>query len=929
MEFDFSVENRQASNQTRDLIAVGLPFARGVVPTPEHLRMVAADGRPVPAQFRVLAHWPAGGVRWALARFVAGIPAQSTARFRVQVLPAPAPGGLSADAVIQRLPGDGLRIDTGLVRLELGNDPREWIRSVSLPPNPNGKIAEWSSWTPAAAGGQLYAMLTDEALRARFDGPGRILDNGPLVGEILYHGSFTNTVGDESLRFYLRLVAHKDSGMVRISHTLHNPRHQPREELGHWHLGLPNGVLLRQAGLRLGLPKEGLPYVYLAGEAVTPGAGGQPVASPEVGAAAGTDGADWLGPLTGSAWLHQNSSGGAHWRHRNHMNRDRKITTQFRGYRMLVDGRVTYSGHRSAGWAAVGNQRLGVAIGVEKFWQNFPSAIGATLDTEGAVLDCALFPDEGPGFEQELQGGEQKTHHLVVSFHRTDMAMDIQPHTVPVPNLVYDGLKPRFERLLNQPLTLPSAEQTIASQFMQPTVAHDPARFPEYEALCNGPIADPTFNLYDLREKWDEYGWRSFGDIVADGEIHGRIHSHYNNEYDFSRGMLFQALRHSGVNADRARAWADLGLDAARHQADIDIYHTREDPFEGGIYNGAKFTHTAHALEVGRATHRQADCFAIWGELDWPWGRGGGPESGHFDNEGMMLAHYLTGDPILRNAALEIAECVVFKTSNNKFAQNFYDRMGGNNLACVLEAWRNTWDDRYLACIETILDKCRLQNSLGESLQLDAEGLAPIGGWSASIFLKATARFIYEYRQVAGEIHAKAWTILREYADCWHKYGWDENLGRFHPVVRHPAQQNKSGFGADYADAAWFTIDALAFAAQFREDEALRQRDWSRCIRAYRSYCAERAPGARPTYWNTKVATYTTNNGHAVLVALAQQPTPPPHPKTARKTAGGRKPHPQRPPKTTAKKKRARSPRTPRSAQRAPRLRAAARKRRR
>ncbi|HTL52806.1 MAG TPA: hypothetical protein VL860_09550 [Planctomycetota bacterium] len=862
MTFTFTVYNRHSSVQVNDLVTVGLPFARGVLPAAELLRISGPDGALVNHQSRVLAHWPAGGARWVLVRFAANVPANASAVYRVEVAETAAAGTMAQEALIQRGAGGSLRIDTGVLRLELGGDPRQWITEVSLPPHGSAKegSGEWTGWAPQTRGGQLYATVGGEMLTPRFDGPAKVLDHGPVVGELVYNGSFLNAAGADVLRFLLRLVVQRGSTLLRVACTLHNPRHQPREELGHWHLGLPNAALIRTAGLRFGLPKEGIAYAYLAGGT---GSGGVP----DRGGAITAGSADHLAPLLQSATLHQYSSGGENWHHRNHVDRNFKITTKVRGYRMIVDGEPTYCGDRSAGWGAVGTQRVGVAAGVEQFWQNFPKAIATRVDEDGAVLDCALFPDEGPGNEVELQGGEQKTHRMLWSFHRTDSLIEGSSHGVPVPNVVYPGLKTKFERVLTQPVTLPSAEQTLAAQFFQPTTVYDPKKFKEYEAVVAGNLDDPHFNLFTLREKWDEYGWRSFGDINADCEIHGLIHSHYNNEYDLSRGMLLQALRRSGVDPATCEQWAELGIDAARHQADIDIYHTAEDPHDGGVYNGAKFTHTAHALEVGRATHRQADCFALWGELNWPWGRGGGPESGHFDNEGMMTAYYLTGDPVLRDASLEIAECVVFKVSNNKFPQHAYDRSSGNNLACVLEAWRNTWDDRYLACLVTILDKTRLSAQHGK-IPIDSEGLAPIGGWSASIFLKSALRFLYEYRLVAGELHAKGWEIVREYVDSWHKYGWDETLGRFYPVVPHEASREISGAGSDYADAAWFTIDALGFAAMFREDPAVQKRDLARCERAFKSYCAVRAPGNKPTYWNTKVTTFSINNGHSVMFAL-------------------------------------------------------------
>jgi len=153
------------------------------------------------------------------------------------------------------------------------------------------------------------------------------------------------------------------------------------------------------------------------------------------------------------------------------------------------------------------------------------------------------------------------------------------------------------------------------------------------------------------RETADEYGWRNFGDTWANNETDqsggphdGRdVISHFNLEYDFGYGMLFQSLRTLGGAPELSRKWWDLAEAALRHEADIDVFHNMDDPFNRGVYDGGKFTHTAHGVEAALSTHRGAPNMTWFGSLRWPWGEGSSPESGHFNTRGQICYYYSPG----------------------------------------------------------------------------------------------------------------------------------------------------------------------------------------------------------------------------------------------------------------------------------------------
>ncbi|NRA39013.1 MAG: hypothetical protein HRU15_12790 [Planctomycetes bacterium] len=857
MNYAIPVYNPHARDQQGELMQVGVPFATGALSDVQQLALQDESGADIASQSRVLSRWPDGSIRWAITRWNGALAAGAESKHKIHITDA----AQADDKNIANISDDAaVAIDTGCLRLQLAHDPAQLIQKVSLQRTLDG---EWISWDPSVEGGQLFAELEDATLTAKFTAPVEVLDNGPLLAEIYYRGVFEDDAGVDRLRFRLRIIAHKDSQQLRVSMTYHNPRHQPREEVGNFRLGLPNAAMIKDAGLRFALrdpegaggaegaenvESKGIPFAMIGGEE-----------------------ADFQGPLTGVAKIHQDSSGNANWFHRSNLTRDYEFPQQFRGFKMTVNDTEAYTGDHAPGWAAVADQRNSIAIGVEKFWQSFPQVLRCEKKDNGSVITAALFPAEAK-CAQELVGGEQKTHHLVLSFHRIDKKIDdVYTVNMPSPQGGYVSMKAKMEALLARPIYLPSAQQCIDAQVFQETRPYDAERFAEYELAVDCIFEDPAFTLWDLRDKWDHYGWRNFGDFNADYEGGGDILSHHNNEYDYSRGLMMQAIRRNGLNDASARQFIEAGLYAAIHQADIDTYHTSEDPHGGYAYNGGKFTHTEHLLEPGRAGHRQSDCHAMYGDLDWPWGKGGGPESGHYDNEGMMLAHYLTGDPVLAEAAMEVADNVAHKVTTDNFAQHDYYRTSGHNFSCLLIGYFHTCDQKYIDVIETIV-ALTTPDAVQTDRQRDADGLFPAGSYFNGNYLRPLIFYIENWRRLFGTTPELALQSVQTYADCMHRYCYDEDLGRFACVPQKDTSTQNYGLAQDGGESSWFHIDAFCWAAQLREDPAQRDREIVRAMRHYLQLAQSLCPDGRAVYHNNKTFTYTVSGGHAIMCAIDTYP---------------------------------------------------------
>jgi hypothetical protein len=494
------------------------------------------------------------------------------------------------------------------------------------------------------------------------------------------------------------------SATVRMHVTLRNPRRAVHTG-GLWDLGDAGSLLLRDVTLAVPLPGGAMGSVRI---------------SPEVGAA--------YEAVAGDLELYQDSSGGENWRSHNHLDRRRVVPTRFRGYRLRAGGDER-EGLRATPAVAVGAGGAARAVAVPQFWENFPKAVEALGDT----LLVRLFPGQSDG-GHELQGGEQKTHVVHIAFGPdgvTDGPLDwcrrpLVPHAPPAWYAASGAL----------PYLTPKADDPNAG----------------YLALADLAVEGPdTFAA--KREVIDEYGWRHFGDIYGDHEaVFARggppLTSHYNNQYDVVNGFAQQFLR-SGD-----RRWFGPLRDLAAHVIDIDVYHTSRDRT---AYNRGLFWHTYHYVDADTGTHRSYPARA--GVC------GGGPSCEHNYTSGLVLYHFLTGDPLARETALDSARWVIdiddgaqtplrwlaggrtgFASSSGNPLYHGPGRGVGNSLNALVDGHRLTGDPRFLAKADELIRRStHPADDIARLDLLDAERR-----WYYTVYLQALGKYL-DHKAELGE----------------------------------------------------------------------------------------------------------------------------------------------------------------------------------
>lgn len=412
---------------------------------------------------------------------------------------------------------------------------------------------------------------------------------------VVLRATGTATVDGGELTVVVRVTLLAGWPTAGVELALHNPR-AAEHPGGFWDLGDPGSMRLQCAGV-----------AWVLADA------------PSSVRVVLTNG-DALRPVALPFSVVQQGSGGQNWTSRVHVNRDNVVALDGPGFVADAGGART-TGERAEPWLACDGRDGSFVVTAPQFWQRFPKGLEAGAD--GRVQCWSLPPG---GDVHEIQGGERCDFAWSVACGRPG-----------------DDDPAPWRR---QPSTVLPEIASVAEVESLPALLPVAAGVNDgYETLVAAAI-DGDDSFLAKRERIDEYGWRHYGDLYADhenGDTPGReFVSHYNNQYDAVLGLTLQALRH-----DDHRWWQQAD-DLARHVARIDVYWTSRDR---AAYNGGLFWHTGHYTDAATSTHR---CYPRHSGLS-----GGGPSNEHCYSTGLLLHHFLTGDPTSRDAVVSLGEWMI------------------------------------------------------------------------------------------------------------------------------------------------------------------------------------------------------------------------------------------------------------------------------
>lgn len=691
-------------------VTAGIPLPKGLVRSTSDVDLVAPSRPDAPLQGRVLDRWADGSIRWLLLDFqvdaVAGRPDPIAIRVHAG-RDGDRTGVPHARGLSVNAVDGGVEVETGRgqFRLVAGNQfPFSHVRIDGSDVIDSAR----SGFQIGLAGRAVPFVIDSIALR----------ETGPVRAELDVRASPAPGADALGLNVSGRIELFADSATARVEIAVRNPR-RARHPRGQWALGDPGSILIDSAEWRLTTVHA------IAGVRAAPEAGSL------------LQGFD--PPFT----IHQESSGGCSWQSPAHKNRDGVVPLRFRGYRILA-GAVSQTGLRATPIVIADAGPAEIAVAVPQFWEQFPRSVAV----EGRTIVVGFFPRDAAD-RYELQAGEQKTLRVVAAF---------APDPVSDPALAW----------CHDPIHVyPSPDwccSTGAVAALVPAAA-DPHH--TYLALVDIAL-DPAHGFLAKRERFDEYGWRHFGDLPADHESAFQpddrpFISHYNNQYDAIAAFAMHFLRTGDAR------WRHLMNDLARHVRDIDIYHTREDK---AAYNGGLFWHTYHYVDAGTSTHRT-----------YPSGlaAGGGPSAEHNYTVGLMLHYFLTGEYASRDAVLGLARWVIemddgrltpfrwlasgatgLASATGSLAYQGPGRGGANSIVACLSAYRLTDDASFLVKADELIRRCiHPRDDLHARNLLDWERR-----WYYTVFLQALGGYLDEKaeRGMLDDMYGYARASLLQYA---------------------------------------------------------------------------------------------------------------------------------------------------------------------
>ena len=710
-------------------VTTGIPLRKALVDDVRLICLTDSDSNNIPFQFKAIAYWADGSVKWLLIDFLATVAGHGKKEFFVNAVKRGQP--VFSPLYISQV-DKTCTVSTGKALFTLSKKEFNPFLSVIID---NIETADNFSCLLTDKNGNDYYPVIDTT---------EIECEGAVRCTILQKGRFYSENNSfERINFSARLSFFSQSKLVKIQFSLRN-ENAAGHEGNLWDLGDPASFLFKKLFINLKLKKSGRfkSKLYLR-------EGTLPFVSKDK-------------PLK----IYQDSSGGKNWKSSNHINREGKSPVSFQGYRVFAGDAITSAGHRTQPLMSVSTNRITLSCAIDKFWQNFPKSISVS----NGILQTGLFPDDFNDLF-ELQGGEQKTHTVSYLFSLPDESVS-------------------DSRWLNYPLyayALPERYcdsgvfESLSISKMDETGRCD-------ELVDSAVKGDNTF--FSRREIIDEYGWRNFGDIYADHEAvsakessssSSPLVSHYNNQYDVIYSSLKQFARTGSLK------WFKLMDELARHVIDIDIYHTGEDKPE---YNNGLFWHTDHYTDAALCTHRT---YSLKNKMEKKLSvYGGGPSASHNYTSGLLAYYYLTGDLMVKEVLLGMVDWTLnwvrgprdlkgrIKNFIKKIIRNLkklknkgkavepylFDgpgRSSGNALNALVDGF-SLMNKRYILDeAETLIKKCVSPDDKIEKRDIFNSEMR----WHYLIFMQSMIKYmrLKEERAELDDMYAYARRTLLHYAD--------------------------------------------------------------------------------------------------------------------------------------------------------------------
>jgi exo-rhamnogalacturonan lyase-like protein len=443
--FKVALEVRNPSPFARTAwpVTSGVPFPEGVLTNPANVKVVDANGKDVPCQFRVLSrYWLQDkSVKWLLVDLQANVPAKGKTTYHLMTGAPPA----AKSALTATKTAAGITVDTGMVKVEIPAKGFRLLNKVWFDVDGNGAFAADELMVDAGKGDGLSVSAVEQEMLhikgtfkpwgspyVRSDNPkhakhfageqtwkvpaGRydaslkplrelkIEEAGPMRVVVLVRGTHWPTKSSGLAAglydFTCRLTFFAGKPFVQVEHSVDNSR------LDRWlapkkALWLFNDLML-STSFKLGTDAK------LTG-------GLERQADHRLGSKAifnKPDGTVFTAPAGDRFEFYQDSLGGKMWnRHQPFMKRGTH-PSKMRGYKITRNGKSVATGDRLDGWVDLSDKRWGCTVGVRNMYLRFPKA----FEIDGPTVHVSLFPRQY-SHNWRVDFGERVGHTIFYAFH--------------------------------------------------------------------------------------------------------------------------------------------------------------------------------------------------------------------------------------------------------------------------------------------------------------------------------------------------------------------------------------------------------------------------------------------------------------------------------------------------------------------------------
>ncbi len=580
----------------------GVPFGRGQV-KPSQNFILTAGQTPIPSHdFRPLAYWPDGSVKWGA--FSAVIPGGAD---NVTIAPcAKTSEAPSIGVSIEGDPADGCVINTGALRTYIGKTGGDaLIDSITIDGLKVAGKADFmaSTQSPTPTG------LNINAFTSRIDS---VAIETPGMAHVVARIDGHCTDGARMwLPFTLRLYFYAGSDKIKAVHTLMYDGDQDSDFI--------NGL-----GIRMRVPMRQQPYNRHVAFATADGGVWEEAVEPLVGRRTlKLDGEnvqpaqyDGLHIPEPEAFDEKGQRLIGHWAEWDGFRLSQLSPDSYTIRKRATAGSPwigTHSGHRGSGVCYLGDTDAALAVALHDFWQSFPSS----LQVDGAREDEATLtvwlwsPEAEP---MDLRHYDTVAHDLDASYEDVQEGMSTPYGIARTSELMImpirgDG-KHAFngrEHLASLSASLSASPQLCCTpEYLHARRAFGVWSLPDSTTRLRAGIEQRLADYLDLykhsveEHKW--YGFWNYGDFMHtyDPVRHTWLYDVGGYAWDNTELASNMWLWYYFLRTGREDAWT-LAKAMGRHTGEVDVYHFGDNAGLGSRHNVSHWGCGAKEARISQA----------------------------------------------------------------------------------------------------------------------------------------------------------------------------------------------------------------------------------------------------------------------------------------------------------------------------------------